>query len=404
MLVLTMEVYKRNIQLFGILKIFTKRVFLPLTAIYLVEIGGLSLYQIGLLATISAIVSLLSEIPTGYFADRISRKTSMMTGGMLAALSTLVLAFRPDFTGAIVAVSIEAIGYSFLSGAAEAIIHDSLVIMKQPDNYAKVAGRAQSLGLIGNTILVSLAPLTYSIDKRLPFLIGTLAYSTLVLIASLFNEPPRVNKPRLHKSLVMDLGLNLKLFVYRASVLVFLCVGIIGALHNTSGDFTNLIFKDQGINPSLLGFVFAASSIAGIVGGYFIHLLRNISLRIYAIMDVLIFGAYAISIGYFNNLWVTIVAFVICMGWWRLRSILYQHHLLKAYKTSHYKATLISTLSFFIRSNEVWLPFVYTAVITSVGFYAGYIWIGSASIILLVPMFILSTGVLQRSMTTNKQL
>lgn len=391
-----MDKYKRNIRLYGVIKIFTKRVFLPLTTIYLVEVGGFSIVQIGLLATLSAVVSIIAEIPTGYFADRISRKSSAMIGGAICTSSALTFAFWPQFPGPLLAVCLESIGYAFLSGAAEALIHDTLVHMKQSDNYAKVAGRAQSFGLVGNTILVALVPLSYSINKSLPFIIGALSYMGLVFTASLLREPPRKNLVRLHDNPVKDLILNIRVFVFRSTIIMFMAIGILYGLNGSVQDFTNLIFKDLGINPSYLGFAFAASSIVGIIGGYYIHLLRNISLRTYALLDTFVFCAYTLAIGISHNLTVSIIAFIICMGWWRLRNILYTHHLLKIYKKSSYKATLISTVAFFYRINETWLPFVYVAAIGSVGYYVGYIWIGAISAVILVPLVILGATIMAR--------
>lgn len=391
-----MNKYKRNIRLYGVLKIFTKRVFLPLTTIYLVEVGGFSIAQIGLLATLSAVVSIISEIPTGYFADRISRKSSAMIGGAICTISALTFALWPHFPGPLLAVTLESLGYAFISGAAEALIHDTLVHMKQSDNYAKVAGRAQSFGLIGNTVLVALVPLSYSINKSLPFIIGAISYVGLVLTASLLREPPREKRSRLHTNPIKDLILNLRVFVFRYTILMFVAIGILYGLYGATSDFTNLIFKDLGANPSYLGFAFAASSIVGIIGGYFIHLLRNISLRTYALMDAFVFCSYTIVVGLTHNLSVAILGFIISMGWWRLRNILYTYHLLTYYKKSSYKATLISTIAFFYRLNEAWLPFVYVGAIGAVGYYVGYIWIGVASAVVLVPLVIIGATIMTR--------
>lgn len=391
-----MKSLQRNIPLYGVLKIFTKRVFLPLLTIYLVEVAGLSLAQIALLATISAVVSISAEIPTGYFADRFTRRTALMAVGVFAGIGTLILVLFPSFEGALVATIFEAIGYAFLNGSGEALIHDTLEDLKQSDNYPKIVGRAQSFGLIGNTVLVALIPLTYQIDKRLPFVFGTLAFATLILVASMLKEPPRATHQKLHVNPLKDLVMNLRIFVFRSSILLFFAIGILGALNFSSSDFINLVFRDLGVNPSLLGFVFAGSSIAGIIGGYFIHHLRSLSLRSYALLDTLVFGSYFMSVGLFRNVYVAIGGFVVFMGWWRLRQIIYQYHLLSMYKKTAYKATLISSLWFFIRGNEIWLPFAFVGTISAVGFYAGFAWIGAVSTIILVPLYIISTHMLTR--------
>ncbi|AGL62554.1 hypothetical protein L336_0852 [Candidatus Saccharimonas aalborgensis] len=37
---------------------------------------------------------------------------------------------------------ITAIGYSFMSGAVDALVHDSLVVLSNASDYAKIAARA----------------------------------------------------------------------------------------------------------------------------------------------------------------------------------------------------------------------------------------------------------------------
>ena len=106
---------ERNLWVYGLMKIFTKRVFLPLVAIYLVEVGKLSVGQVAILATISPLVSLLAEVPTGYFADRITRKASLFTSAFVLVLMSVALAVYPHFWGALLATLFESIGYAFLN-------------------------------------------------------------------------------------------------------------------------------------------------------------------------------------------------------------------------------------------------------------------------------------------------
>ncbi|HUP26274.1 MAG TPA: MFS transporter [Candidatus Limnocylindrales bacterium] len=378
--------YERNIFLYGILKIFTKRVFLPVTTVYLVLVGHLSVPQIGILAAVSAVVSLLSEIPTGYLADRLTRRAALIMCGLLAAIGTLFYAFWPQFPGAVIATVFDALGYSFLSGAAEALIHDSLVILKRSHDYPRVVGRAQSFGLMGNVVLVALIPLTYEINPRVPFLFGTLAYLSLIGVAMAITEPPRTKMVQTVNP-AHDLAINLHRFVSRSSLLFFICVGIISALNTTSSDFTNLVFKDLGLKPSMFGLVFAGGSIVGIIGGFYIHHLRKLKALTYTWIDTLVFSGFFLIIGLGRNLTLVIISFALYMGFWRLRAIMYQHYLLQIFGRDHYKATLISTLNFFIRCNEVWLPTIFVISTTRLGYYHGYNVIGVATLVCMLPLF-----------------
>lgn len=394
---------KRNIRLYGFLKIFTKRVFLPLTTVYLVTVGGLTIPQIGLLAAISAVASLVFEVPTGFFADRMTRKMSLILAGIFAAIATLFYAFTPFFVGAIIAVTFESLGYAFLNGPGEALMHDTLVALGRDDDYAKVVGRSQSIGLMGNTILVALIPLTYKISPRLPFLLGTVAFMMLIFIASQLYEPARSKKVEKELSLRHALFSNLSAFVTASSILLFISIGIVGALYSSSSDFVNLVFKDQHLAPSLFGIVYAGASIVAIAGGFFVHILRNQKLRTYVILDIMVFGGTALLIGLGHSLATAIISFMISMGWWRLRSILYQHHLLKMFKGNNYKATLLSVYSFFIRINEIWLPFVFVFATVHFGYYKAFNIIGLLAMAIMIPLSILGIYIFTRSQSANKE-
>jgi MFS family permease len=95
--------YEHNLRAYAWIKLLSKRVYLPLIAIYLVDVGKLSIAQVGLLTAVAAAGSLVFNIPTGYIADRTSRKSALTIGTILIAVSTLMYVLAPTFLGAIMA-------------------------------------------------------------------------------------------------------------------------------------------------------------------------------------------------------------------------------------------------------------------------------------------------------------
>ena len=380
---------ERNIQLYGFLKIFTKRVFLPLTTIYLADVAGLTIKEIGLLASLSAVVSLASDVPTGFIADKFGRRLALIFASSLAVCGALTYAFFPSMQGAIVAVILESLAYSFLSGAGEALMYDTLHNLDRVDDYPKIAGRAQSLGLIGNTALVLLVPLTYTVDPSYPFIIGALCYAALFFIVLGMHEPERIVSQTKH-NFAVDLYKSFRVFVNRFTVAVFLCIGLLSSLSATS-DFLNLSLKDMGLDPQFMGIAYVGGSILGIIGGYFIHHLRNKSLRFFILLDLLTSVSLFAIIGLTKNLWLAIALFWINMGIFRLRNIMYQYHLLRVFKDNAYKATLISVMSVFGRANEVWIPLALMSVIGAMGYYNGFVALSIVLMAVLTPLSFYST-------------
>jgi MFS family permease len=182
---------RRNLRLYGWFKIFNKRVFLPVSAVYLVEVGHVSVSGIGVIATITGLVTLLAQMPTGYVADRYTRRLAMILGSALLITGVGVLVVAPSLIGGLVAGAFSGVGFAFMSGAGQALIHDSLEQCGRGHHYVKVMGRAQSMGLVGNIVLIALIPMTYTVDKRLPFVLGIAAFLVLLAISWAFVEPRR---------------------------------------------------------------------------------------------------------------------------------------------------------------------------------------------------------------------
>ncbi len=373
---------KRNLRLYAWGKIFSIRVYLPLTNVYLVEVGHLTIAQIGILGAAAAITTLVANVPSGYIADRFTRKSTMLTATGFMAVSTALFAIAPTFPVALLATILSFIGYAFYSGAGEALVHDTLAESGEEDDYIKVMGRAQSFGLVGNVVLVGLVPLTYVIDKRLPFVFGTFAALIFMAVTARTVEPRRPAFEAEHHNPAIDLYLGLRRLVGRHTFMIFMATGLVSAIYLAQGSFNNLVFFDLGFNPELLGLMFAASSAIAALGGWLLHYLRRLTLPMYAAIDVVIATGAVIAMGVSQNLVVAIIAFLINMSFWRFRKIMYQDYMLKRFSGHNNKAMLISTLGFFESVNAAWMPFAFVATIAAGGYYQGYTIVGVALAVL----------------------
>lgn len=386
------ESLQHNIRVYGWIRMLMMRVFLPLTPIYLTQVGGVTIPQLGLLVSIYALTSLAVNVPTGYLADRWTRKATIMTGAAVLAAGALTYALFPGFPGAVAATMLEAIGYAVISGAAEALIHDTLVAQGKVREYTKTLGRAQSFGLIGNVVLVGLVPLTYAINPRLPFFIGATLSAMFVYLASTLVEPPRSHTVRIVDHNIIHI---LRLFVNRNTVLFFVALGLLSNAYRSYTSFESLVMVDLGFRPELHGILFATASVFGAINGWIIHHFKRLTLLQYSIFDTLVGSLLIIIIGATHNLQVTMMCFVIGMGFWRVRSILYQDHLLERFGNHRYKATLVSAIGFF-DSVHIWMPLLFALIMNHFGYYNGFIIIGLLIFTATLPLFIVGAKRLER--------
>lgn len=388
---------QRNIRLFGVYKIFTKRVFLPLTSIYASQAAGLSIGQIGLIAALASGVSLFFETATGYWADIHGRRKSAQIGAALASLGTIFYIFGQSFTGILTASVTIAIGYSFLSGAMEALIHDSLVVLGTEKSYAKIASRAQSMSLVVNAIFIATVPLLYPIDKRLPFVAGTIAYGVLFFLASLLTEPPIKHDPATEEQ---NFRSAVRQILTKQTLPFFVCAGFIYSVITGITDVFNLGFIELGLKPEHMGLVFSGASLVGAAIGLYVHHLKKLSFRGYATFDVVINLFMFVSFGFIRSLPLAIAAFVINMSLWRFQKIMYQHYVLELYGKRRYKATLLSLISNFGLMHEIWLALAFSRVADHIGILPSLSY-GVVMMLLFLPLFLLSINKLVASVKAS---
>jgi DHA3 family tetracycline resistance protein-like MFS transporter len=103
--------------------------------IYLKDLG-LSLFQIGLLLSVTSLSSLLFEVPTGAIADIYGRKFSTILGVFLSGVAMICIYFATEFYSLLILFFLWGAVGTFISGAREAWIVD-LVKTNGKENLVK---------------------------------------------------------------------------------------------------------------------------------------------------------------------------------------------------------------------------------------------------------------------------
>ncbi|WP_336036564.1 MFS transporter [Halobacterium yunchengense] len=143
--------------------------------------NGLSLPQIGLIATIQSVVVVTGEIPTGYVGDRIGRRNSLAVGGFLMLVSNASYLVATDFVGFTFTFVMLSFGGTFLSGSGSAWLYDTLKEHDDEDEFTYVSGRSRALSRWVQVVTIPVGGVLYSLDRFYPFYAGVLA-ATLSLV------------------------------------------------------------------------------------------------------------------------------------------------------------------------------------------------------------------------------
>lgn len=375
---------EQNIRKYSWYKIFTKRVYLPLITIQLVNIGHVTLKELAIIAIVSSVVQALLQMPAGYIADKIGNRKSIILGASIAVGSPLPYIFLPNFWGGLLASVLFFGGFAFQSGAIEAFIHDTLIALNKEKDYAKVMGRAQTYGLAGNILLVALVPLTYAIHQSLPFIIGILSLAVMLWLTISFEHPPSEE----HKAASKSPFSALKAIVTKENVLLFIFSGFMAGVATRGTEFRELVYQHINIPIELFGFLLAMGSLLGAVFGWHIHILDRLKTFSFYLLDLCILATCLLLIGLGPNPIMTVTGFIIFTGYARVRLIIFQAKML--HDMSHrYKATLISALNMFTLLGDFIAVSMLTKFVTDAGYLPGHALFGGGVFILGLVLWLL---------------
>jgi MFS family permease len=144
---------------------------IPVITLFFKDQLGLSIGDVLLLQAAFGLVAVLLEFPSGYLADRLGHRLSLVVGGALWLVGWMLYARAADFTGALVAESTLAAGLAFFSGADAALLYESLRQEGRASEYARWEGRGRAAGQVCEAASSALGGWLYSLTPRLPFVL-----------------------------------------------------------------------------------------------------------------------------------------------------------------------------------------------------------------------------------------
>ncbi|MFD8166415.1 MFS transporter [Streptomyces cellulosae] len=110
--------------------------------------AGLSVWQISSLFALWSVTAVVLEVPSGVWADAVSRRLLLVLGPLLTGAGFAVWVLVPSYGAFAVGFVLWGTGGALSSGALEALVYDELERGGAADRYARVLGRARAAGLV----------------------------------------------------------------------------------------------------------------------------------------------------------------------------------------------------------------------------------------------------------------
>ena len=167
-------------------------IWMPIWVIYLQEFRGMSLTQIGSIEAIFWITVVIAEVPTGAVADRWGRRVSLVLGGAMFCVGSVVFAFSSTYVVLLVAYLTIAVAMTMYSGAGHALVYDTLRQLGRTEEYEKHIGRSEAMAF-GSMLVATLlgGPLVALIGYSETILVGAVFMGAAGAVALFLREPPR---------------------------------------------------------------------------------------------------------------------------------------------------------------------------------------------------------------------
>lgn len=218
----------------------------------------------------------ICEIPTGIFADIFGRKSSFLISCFLETISFVMYGFSRNLTGFISAEMVGAIGKTFMSGAFDAWLKDSLNHSKEEVDLKKVMSTSELITKLSVIFTAVLGGWIGDSGLNLPFFAGAATFAICGITAFVLMKEPYfiVSKFSIIGSLEHMKQTWKKSLAFTKADLNFRFVLIVSALQMFVVMGPNMewqkVFSDHGLSNSL----------NGIIGG-----LINVSLMVGAVLS-----------------------------------------------------------------------------------------------------------------------
>jgi MFS family permease len=178
---------------------------MPIITLFWTDQIGMSLTDVIVLQAVFGLAVVLCEFPSGYLADRVGYRTSLLVGAALWAAGWLAYARSASFGTVLVAEVILGAGAAFISGADRALLWVSLEAAGRGGEYTRWEGRVRAAAQTSEATSAAAGGWLYAIHPRLPFWLqiptAVLALASIVALSEGPRAPSTEHRSHLARAL-----------------------------------------------------------------------------------------------------------------------------------------------------------------------------------------------------------
>lgn len=278
------------------------------------ESNGLTKTQVFSVQASYALAVLLLEIPSGYLADVMGRRITLILGAIGLPLGLFVYVSSSTFFMFVLAELVLAAAGSMRSGCESALIYDTLIQMGAETEYKKFEGRTQFFTRFGSAIASIFGGLAALFSFSTPFYINIATSIFMLPLALSLIEPKR--KSLKSKNPLGDIlricrscYTNPKLRLLMLFSAMIMSTGIVGVWSYF------LYYESLHINLGYFGVIFAVFQLSSALGSTKAYSLQKKIGPNKSIALALVIGVNFLLLGILREIWLIPLIFLNALIW-----------------------------------------------------------------------------------------
>lgn len=260
---------KRNISIGYVYNFFLQLNMTSAIWVLYLAFRGMSLIEIGILESIYHITGLILEIPSGAIADLYGRKFSVVAGRVVNLISCILMITANSFLEFAISFILSSAAMNLNSGAAEALIYDSLKESGEEGKYKKIWGQTAFIMSISQGIAILLGGILADVKFLYAYVFGAIVQIIALMVSLNFTEPT-VNrkhnignlKKKKENIFINQLKISIDILKCRKIVLyIIMFSALLGSLQTTVFFYSQKFFSDMGYTKTIIAVICFIGSI-----------------------------------------------------------------------------------------------------------------------------------------------
>lgn len=372
------KAYERNILLIFIFQFFSSFYMIKVINTLFFQKNGISIFQIGILLAIYQGSKFIFEVPTGFLADRYGRKISVIIGLILFEIFLLATFCFRTFTGFFIANIIQGIAITFLTGALDAILVDSAILVGRKEKLSKYNSISRviffvALGL-SSLIGGKIATISYDMVFEITIVIQIIPILLMLFIKEPHNYEDIIEKNKKESGETISVKKVMKYFFKTPIILYFLLIDILISISMIPIDsyYSNYLVSIKLTETVVGAIIFGQYMSSALVGLFSDKLGKRVDhKKIIMIFPCLMIGCFIMFAAMNKTAFIILFYFLGLIVFSLFAPVKYKYFHLNV--SSEYRATIGSIKSLFMALVAVIIQPVFGWMALNIGFSRSFV-------------------------------